>query len=165
MLSPFQVTPPEPPIPLTLPLSLWGYYLTHPPTPVLLPWHSPTLGHRTTSGPRVTHPTDVQQGHPLPHMRPEPWVPWLVVQKQGAPGFWPVDTVALPHWATNPLSSFRPFSNSSIGDSTFSTMVDCKHLPPYLLISGRASQETAISGSCCKHFPEFAIISGFDNCI
>jgi hypothetical protein len=52
----------------------------HSPTPILPPWHSPILGHQTPSGPRDSPPTDVQQGHPLPHMwnlRISPWVRWL----------------------------------------------------------------------------------------
>ena len=47
-----------------------------------------------------------------------------------------------------PFSSFSPFSNSSIGNLVLSPMVGCKHLPLYWSGSGRASQETAISGSC-----------------
>jgi hypothetical protein len=45
-----------------------------PPAPIFPPWHSSTLGHRTPSGLRASSPTDVQQGHPLPHMWPAPWV-------------------------------------------------------------------------------------------
>ena len=109
MLSSFQVSPLQTSWIILLPLSLWGYYLTHPPTPVLLPWHSPTLGHRTTSGPRVTHPTDVQQGHPLPHMRPEPWVPPCVLlgwwsSPWELQGVWSVDTVA-PSMGLHTLSA------------------------------------------------------------
>jgi hypothetical protein len=48
----------------------------------------------------------------------------------------------------NHFSSFSPFSNSSIGDPTLSPMVGCEHPPLYLAGSGRASQETAITGSC-----------------
>jgi hypothetical protein len=60
-----------------------------------------------------------------------------------------VDIVILPiGLVANPFSSFSPFSNSSIGDSVFSPMVGCEHPPLYLSGSGRASQETAISGSC-----------------
>jgi hypothetical protein len=63
----------------------FGKPLTHPPfpclyegappptTPILLPWHSPTLGHQTPSV-QGSPPTDVQQGRPLPHMWPEHWV-------------------------------------------------------------------------------------------
>jgi hypothetical protein len=47
-----------------------------------------------------------------------------------------------------PFSSFGPFSSSSIEDSVLSPMVGCKYPPLYLSGSGRASQETAISGSC-----------------
>jgi hypothetical protein len=37
---------------------------------------------------------------------------------------------------------------SAIGDPVLSPTVGCEHLPLYLSGSGRASQETAISGSC-----------------
>ena len=66
------------------------------------------------------------------------------------------------HGAANSLSSFSPFSNSSIGDPVLSPMVDCEHQPLYLSGSGRASQETAISG---KHFLASALASGFGDCI
>ena len=49
--------------------------------------------------------------------------------------------------AVNPFSFFSTSSNSSIGYPMLSPMIVCQHLPPYLLGSGRASQETAISGS------------------
>jgi hypothetical protein len=74
--------------------------LYYPPTtPIFPPWHSPTLGHQTPSDPRAFPLTDVQRGHPLPHMRPEPWVlpcvffgwwssTWELL------GVWPVETVA-----------------------------------------------------------------------
>ena len=48
--------------------------------------------------------------------------------------------------AANPFSFFSPFSNSSIGNPVLSPMVGCE--PLYLSGSGRASRETAISGSC-----------------
>jgi hypothetical protein len=126
----------KPLIPFTLPLPLWGYSPTHPPTPAFLPWHSPTLGHQTPSGPRAAPLTDVQQGHPL----------WLVVQSAGALRALAGWQCCFPYGAANPLSSFSLFSNSSIGDPTLSPIVGCKHLPLYLSGSGRASQETAISG-------------------
>ena len=50
--------------------------------------------------------------------------------------------------AASSFSSFSPFSNSSIGDPVLSPMVGCEHPPLYLLGTGRASQETPISGSC-----------------
>jgi hypothetical protein len=66
MLSPFQVSPLEIPYPTPTPASM-RCSPTHPPIPTFLPWHSPTVGHQTPSGPRVAPPTDVQLGHPLPH--------------------------------------------------------------------------------------------------
>lgn len=44
--------------------------LHHPLTPILLSRHSPTLVHWTPSSMRASLPTDVQQGHFLPHMWP-----------------------------------------------------------------------------------------------
>ena len=46
----------------------------------------------------------------------------------------------------NPFSSFSPFSNSSVQDPVLSSLVGCDHPPPYLSGSGRASQESSISG-------------------
>ena len=48
----------------------------------------------------------------------------------------------------NALSSFNPFSNYSFGASGLSSMVSCKYLHLYWLGAGRASQGTAIPGSC-----------------
>jgi hypothetical protein len=74
---------------------------------------------------------------------------WLVVQSLGTPG-----GGCLVGWYSyssyrviNSFSSFSPFSNSSIGDPFLSPMVSCENLPLYVLSSGKASQETAISGS------------------
>jgi hypothetical protein len=50
-------------------------------------------------------------------------------------------------WVANSFSSFSPFSSSSIGDPVLSPMVSYKHPFLYLSGTGRASQETAISGS------------------
>jgi hypothetical protein len=71
VLSTFQVFPPEPPYPIS-PSPTSMRVLTHPPTPIILPWHLLTLGHGTPTGSRTAPPTVVQQGHPLPHVRPEP---------------------------------------------------------------------------------------------
>jgi hypothetical protein len=46
--------------------------LTKTPTPASLSWDSPILEHQSFSGPRVSPPIDVQQGHPLLHMQLEP---------------------------------------------------------------------------------------------
>ena len=68
MLSLFLVSPPK--ILFLYPLPL----LTNPPTPASLSWHSPTLGHQAFTRPRASPLIDVPQGHPLLHMRLEPWV-------------------------------------------------------------------------------------------
>jgi hypothetical protein len=96
MFSPFQASPSETTYP-TSPTPASVRVLIHPPTPILLPWYSPTLGHWTPSDPRASPPTDVKQGHLLPHKWSAPWVlsmctlwTWGVVGE----AVWPVDTVA-----------------------------------------------------------------------
>ena len=148
LFSPFQISLLETPYPIPLPLPLWGCSSTHPPTLLFLPWYSPPLGYQTPSGPTAPPLTDIQQDHPLPHMwarvmDPSMCTLWLVVQSPGAPGdlaYWHCCPL---HGATNPLSYFSPFSNSSI---RLSPVVGCEHLPLRLSGSGRASQETATSG-------------------
>ena len=73
MLSSFLVSPLKTPSPIPPPL------FTNPPTSASLPRHSPTLGHRTFTGPRASPPNDVQQGHLLLHMQLEPQVPPCVL--------------------------------------------------------------------------------------
>ena len=78
-----------------------------------------------------------------------PLVDGLVPRSSG--GVWLVYTVFLPEVA-NHFSSFMSFSNSSIGNPELSPMVGCEHPPLYLSGSGRASQETAIAGTCQQAF-------------
>jgi hypothetical protein len=81
MLSPYLVSTPSRNFPILSPLLLllWGCYPTHLPTSTFLPWHSPTLGHSVFTGPRVSPPIDVRQGHPLLHMQLESWIPLCVL--------------------------------------------------------------------------------------
>jgi len=125
--------------------------LPHPPIYSLLPSGPGIKGHRAFTGPRASPPTDAWQGHPLLHMRMEPGslhvcslVGGLVPRSSGMSGWYCCSSYGV----ANPFSSFSPFNNSSIGDPVLSSMVGCKHPPPYLSGSGRASQETALSGSC-----------------
>jgi hypothetical protein len=74
MLCSFLVSPPENLYPI-LPSPASMKVLTHPLTHPSRPWHSTTLGHQALPGQRASPPTDVQQGHPLLHVRLEPWVP------------------------------------------------------------------------------------------
>jgi hypothetical protein len=50
--------------------------------------------------------------------------------------------------AANPFISLGTFSSSFTGDPVLHPMDSCEHLLLYLPGTGRASQETAISGSC-----------------
>jgi hypothetical protein len=73
---------------------------------------------------------------------------WLVVKSLGALGGLVGWYCCSSYGVANPFSSFSPFPNSPIGAPMPSPMFDCKHPYLYLSVSGRASQETAISGSC-----------------
>jgi hypothetical protein len=148
MLSPFLVSAPQTPYPI-LPPPASTRVLPHPhPNSCSPSWHSSTLWYQASTGPRASPPTDALQGHPLLHMRLEPWVlscvllglwfsPWELW------GVWLVDIVVLPMGLqtlsvlslTSPLASLSP-------------MVAHKHTPLYLSGSGRASNRTAIPGSC-----------------
>ena len=63
------------------------------------------------------------------------------------------------------LQLLGPFSSSSIGDPVLSPVDGCEPPLLYFLGSGRATQETAISGSCHKHVLPSMIVSGFGKCI
>ena len=66
MLSPFLVSPPKIPYPLFCPPA--------PTYSASWPRHSPTLGHRTFTGPRASPPIDDWLGHPPLRMQLEPRV-------------------------------------------------------------------------------------------
>jgi hypothetical protein len=105
LFSTFQVSPWETPYPISH-LLISMRVLFHPSPPAFPPWHSPTLGHVTLSCPKAFPPTDVQQGRPLPHMWPEPWVPPCVLiswwtspwELQGSGQL----TLLLPPWGCKP---------------------------------------------------------------
>jgi hypothetical protein len=143
------------------------------PIPAFLPWHSSTLGHQTSTGPRAAPPTDVQQGHHLPHTRPKPWIhpPCVFFGWWSSPqelrGFWLVDNVSPP----TPMRLQTP-SAPSISSPT----------PP--LGNPYSVQWLAVSIHLCicqalaeplrrqpyqapvrKHFPTSTIVSIFDDCI
>jgi hypothetical protein len=133
---------PIPPLPASM------MVLPHPPTPVLLPWHSSTLGHITLSCLRASPPTDVQQGHLLLHMQPEAWVHQCVCfgwwfSPQEIQGVW-LDTVAPSMGLQTPSAPYVSSPTPPSGTPELSPMLGCKLPPLYLLGSGRASQETVI---------------------
>jgi hypothetical protein len=116
MLSPFQASPMETPYTFPTPHSSMRV-LPNPPT------HS-CPGISLPSG--IKPPQDQALLLPLVSnvaraMGPSMCTLWLMVQFPGALGVWPVDTVAHTHThrAANPLSSFSPFSNSSIREKVY----------------------------------------------
>jgi hypothetical protein len=149
IVSPFQPSPSETPYPIPMPL--WGCSPTPPSIPVFLPWHSPTLGHWAFTGPRASPPTDVQQDHPLPHMRRSRGSLHVCSLVSGpVPGIsrggCSVDTVALTMGLQTPSASSVSSLTPTPSLPTLNPVIGCKHLPLYLSGSGRVSQETAISG-------------------
>ena len=79
MLFPFPVFLLENPYVILPPPVFTRMLSHHPPTPNYLHCHCPTLGPRDFIEPRASPPIDAQQGHPLLHMRLEPWVPPCVL--------------------------------------------------------------------------------------
>jgi hypothetical protein len=148
MLFPFLVSPLKIPCPLPTPSA------PNPHNPAYWPWHSPILGHTSVTGPRAFPPIDDQLGHPLLHVQLEidivpPCVlfDWWFSSKE----LWGVlvsSYCCSSYWAANPFSSLCPFSSSVIGDPVLHPMDCCEHPLLYLSGTGRASQETALSGSC-----------------
>jgi hypothetical protein len=148
MLASFLV-PPKPPI---LSPSLFFYKgAPHPPSPIFLPWHSPTLGHQAFTGPRASLPTDAQKGHPLLHMQLEPWVPpcelfgwWFSPWELWSA--WLVDIVPPPMGLQTPSAPSVLSLTPPLG-TPYSVQWLTVSIHLYLSGSDRASQETAISGS------------------
>ena len=76
--------------------------------------------------------------------------------------YWLVHTCS-SYGTANPFSSLGTFSSSFIGDLVLPPMDYCGHPLLYLPGTGRAPQETAISGSCLKAL--VAIVSGLGGCL
>jgi hypothetical protein len=123
-------------------LLLWGCSHTH---PLLSPRPYIPL-HWSIKPSRASSPVVAQQDHPLLHVRLEPCVysllGCLVPESSGGLIGWYCWSY---YPVANPFSSFCPFSNSSIGEAVLSPKISWSTCL-YLSGSGRASQETAISG-------------------
>jgi hypothetical protein len=93
-------------------------------------------------------PTDDQQGRPLPHMWPVPCVffSWWPSPQELLEGFWLVNTVVLSMGLPTPSPPSVPSLTPPLGLPSLSPMVSYNHSLLYLSGSGRASQETTISG-------------------
>ena len=73
MLAPIEVSPPETPYPILGPPTSEGAPLPTFPIPPLYPC-IPLYWSRVFTGPRASPPIDAQQGHPLLHMKRDPWL-------------------------------------------------------------------------------------------
>jgi hypothetical protein len=146
MLSPFMVSTPEPPHSF-LCLLLLGRSPSYPITSTSPHRHSPTLVNQLFIGPRASPPIDAGEA-----MGPYMCNLWLVVQSwefQGCLTSWHCCSL---HGAENSSGSFSHLSHSPIGKPMLSPMFGWKHIPLYLSGSGRAFQETVISGSFQQAF-------------
>jgi hypothetical protein len=138
--------------PFPLPLLLWGCSPKDSSTSASVHWHSPTVWYQAFTGPRTSPPIDIWQCHTLLHIQLEPWVSprvifgsWFSLWKLwGLVGCY----CCFSYGVAKPFSSLGPFSSSYIGELVLSPMVGWEDPPMYLSGSGRASQETAITGSC-----------------
>jgi len=62
-------------------------------------------------------------------------------------GYWLVHVIVAPMGLQTPFISLGTFSSSLIGDPVLCPVDNCEHPLLYLSGTGRASEETAISGS------------------
>jgi hypothetical protein len=68
-------------------------------------------------------------------------------------------------WGFSSLWLTGYFSGSFIGDLVLRPMDDCEHPVLYLPGTGRASEETAISGSCQQALVGICLVTGFGGCL
>jgi hypothetical protein len=88
---------------------------------------------------RASPPTDGRLGHPLLYMQ-------LETQALGVL----VSSYCFSYRVSDPFNSLGTFSSSFIGESVLCPKDGYEHQLLYLSGTGKASQETAISGSCQK---------------
>jgi hypothetical protein len=111
--------------------------LPDPPTPASWLWHSPVLGHIIFARPRASPSNDGRLGHLLLHIQLETRALGVLVSSYCCSSY----------RVAEPFSSLGTLSSSSIGDPVFHLIDDCEHPLLYLPGTGKASQETDISGS------------------
>ena len=114
--------------------------LPNPSTPASWPWHFPLLGNIIFIRPRASPPNDGWVAHLLLNMQLKTWALRVLVSSYSCSSYRVAD----------PFSSLGTFSSSSIGSPMFHPIDDTEHPLLDLPGTGRASQETAISGSCQK---------------
>jgi hypothetical protein len=156
MFPPFQVSHSE--TPYALPLPLWGCCL------ILPPWHSPTMGFQTHSGPRAslhtwcpTRPTSAT--YAACTLGPSMCILWLVVQSSGTLG---------ACWHCCSLRGVQTPSAPSVPSKTPPCSVQWL-APIFLLCICQALAEPLrrqpYQASISKHFLASTISSGFGGCI
>ena len=112
----------------------------HPNTPASRPRQFTILGKINLIRPRASPPNDGRVGQLLLNMQLKTWGLWVLVSSYSCSYYWVAD----------PFSSLGTFSSSSIGGPMFHPIDDTEHPLLDLPGTGRASQETGISGSCQK---------------
>jgi hypothetical protein len=101
----------------------------------------PCTGAYDFARPRASPLIDGRLGHPLLHMQLETQLWW-------GRGALVSSYCCSSYRVEDPFSSMGTFSSSSIGDPVSHPIDDCEHPLLYLPGTGKASQETAMSGSC-----------------
>jgi hypothetical protein len=165
--SPFWKSLSHPPSPVFMRV------LSHPPTPLFPPWNSSTLEHRKPSGQRASPPTDMQQGHLLPHMQPAPYnapcvfFGWWSSQHE-LWGVWPIYTI-VPPWSCSPpqllqsllqLLHWRPLCSVQWLSVRFLLCI-CQALPEPL----RRQPYQAFLSASTSLCPQSTIMSRFAGCM
>jgi hypothetical protein len=173
MLSPFPVLPQKLPIPFPLPLLLWGFSLTYPPTPASLPSHSSTLGHHQAfTGPRASSHIDAQHGRSLLHLWLEPCVPpwplfdwWFSPCESWGEGVWLVVIVVPPMGLQTSSALSGLFITSPLQTPcSVQWLVISIHLCICQALAKALSRQL-YQVPVSKHFLVSAIVSGFGDCI
>jgi hypothetical protein len=129
--------------------------------------HFPILEYRAFTGPRVSLPIDDLLGHPMLHIQLESQVsPCVFLDLWYSPkelcGYW---SWCSSYGASEPFSSLGTFYTFFIGDLVLHPMDDYEHPLLYLPGTGRASQKTALSGSCQQALVGIWLVSRFDACL
>ena len=159
MFSPFQVSASETPYSIPPPPA-YMRVLPHPPTysclPALVFLYTGVTSN--LSGPRVSPPTNFQQGHPLSHKCPEPCVffGWCSSHRE-LQKFWPIiDTVA-PSTGLQTLSALSVPSPTPPSQTLRSVQCLAASICLCTCQALAVSQETAILGFCQQALPRIHI--------
>lgn len=155
MLTPFLVLPPR--VLHSVPHLLWLWegapHQLHPSPSALS--HPLPLGHQVSTDIGTSFPTEARQGSPLLHMSYRPWIspcmffgwwlsPWQLL---GVHVYW---CCWFSYRVAIPINSFNPSPNSSTRVPDLSSIVGYKYLHLSQSATGRASQSTAMLGSCLQ---------------